>query len=193
MPLFGAHLSIAGGYHLAAEAAASLKCETVQLFTKAPSQWAGKPITDDEAITFRSAVKKAKLKFTTVHDSYLINLAAPEEVAWQKSIRAFVDEIERADKLGAKYLVTHPGAHVGSGEEAGIKRVIDALKIAFEQTINANVIVLLEATAGMGTTLGHRIEQLATMLDGVDNAKRIGVCDMSRRQEIAEQSDDTGR
>ncbi|MFO0938452.1 MAG: deoxyribonuclease IV [Gemmataceae bacterium] len=176
MPLFGAHLSVSGGFHFAAEAAVELHCDTVQIFSKAPSQWHGKPIAEGDAKLFRDAVKKAKLKFPTVHDSYLINLAAPEEAPWKKSIAAFVDEIKRADQLGAQYLVTHPGAHVGGGEEAGVKRVIEALKITFEQTADAEVMVLLETTAGMGTTLGYRFEHIADMLDGVGERKRIGVC-----------------
>ena len=176
MPLFGAHLSISGGYHFAADAAAELNCDTVQIFTKSPSQWSAKPITDDDVKHFRDAVKLAKLKCPTAHDSYLINLAAPDDGLWQKSIDAFSDEIGRADQLGLKYLVTHPGAHVGSGEEAGIKRVIAALNEVLARQLDSKLIVLLETTAGMGTTLGHRFEQIAAMIDGVQEKKRIGIC-----------------
>ena len=125
MPLFGAHMSIAGGLHKAAEAAAALGCATVQLFTKNASQWAGKPLTDDEVRAFRTAVRTARsCKYPTAHDSYLINLASPDDALYRKSIDAFVDEVERAEALGLSYLVTHPGAHVGSGEEAGLARVV---------------------------------------------------------------------
>lgn len=176
MPLFGAHLSVSGGYHNAALAAETLKCDTVQLFTKSPSQWVSKPITDDEALLFRETVKKAKLKFATAHDSYLINIAAPDDTLWQKSINAFSEEIGRADQLGLKYLVTHPGAHVGSGEEAGIKRVIAGLNEVLTKRADSKLVILLETTAGMGTTLGHRFEHLAEMIDGVQEKKRVGVC-----------------
>src|SRR6476646_2119554 len=127
MPLFGAHLSIAGGLYKAAAAAAELKCETVQLFTKNASQWKAKPLAADEVTAFKAAVKKAKVKFPTAHDSYLINLAAPGDDLYRKSIDALVDEVERAEALGLSYLVMHPGAHVGSGEEAGIARVAAGL------------------------------------------------------------------
>lgn len=176
MPQFGAHLSVAGGYYRAAESAAELKCETVQVFTKAPSQWAAKSITVEEAKRFRQAIKDAKLSNPTAHDSYLINLAAPTDELWRKSIDAFCDEIDRADLLGLKYLVTHPGAHVGSGEEAGINRVIEALDEAFDRKPESKLIILLEATAGMGTTLGHRFEHLAAIRAGVPQRKRIGIC-----------------
>lgn len=176
MPLFGAHLSVAGGYSKACVAAVTLNCDTVQIFTKAPSQWAGKPITDEEAETFHKAVKASKLKIPTAHDSYLINLAAPESGPWEKSKNAFADEIDRADKLGLKYLVTHPGAHVGSGEGAGVKRVIDALNDVLARRPDSPLVILLETTAGMGSTLGHRFEHLRDMIGGVTQPKRLGVC-----------------
>lgn len=176
MPLFGAHLSVAGGFYKAAEAAREMKFETLQIFSKAPSQWAAKAITDDDAASFHKAVAAARLKHITVHDSYLINLAAPDDAAWRKSINAFVDEIERADQLRAEFLVTHPGAHMGRGEEAGVARVIDALNLVIEKTPKACVRILLETTAGMGTTLGHRFEHLAAMLRGVVQPDRFGIC-----------------
>src|SRR5438270_8154040 len=117
MPLFGAHLSVAGGLHHAAEDAAKLGCGTIQLFTKNANQWAGKPLAADEIATFKKAVKAAMLKYPTGHDSYLINLAAPADELYRKSIAAFTEELERAEVLGLSYLVSHPGAHTGSGEE----------------------------------------------------------------------------
>jgi deoxyribonuclease-4 len=176
MPLFGAHLSVAGGYYKAAEAAQALGCETVQIFSKAPSQWRGKEITDDEAGRFREAVSAAKLTHVTVHDSYLINLAAPANSLWQKSVAAMTDEIRRADQLGATYLVAHPGAMLDAPEEEAIGRIVIAVKKVFDDTPDAKVMLLLETTAGMGSTLGHRFEQLAAMLDGVRDSRRLGVC-----------------
>jgi deoxyribonuclease-4 len=176
VPTFGAHLSVAGGYYRAVESAGELKCDTVQVFTKSPSQWAAKPITDEEANRFRTAINTANLTTPTAHDSYLINLAAPTDDLWRKSIDAFCEEIDRADLLGLKYLVTHPGAHVGSGEEVGIRRVIVALNEILDRRPKSKLIILLEATAGMGTTLGHRFEHLAAMRAGVPHRKRIGIC-----------------
>ena len=109
MPLFGAHMSIAGGYHLALLAARDHGCETVQLFTKAPNQWAAKPITPDDAKLFRKTLRQTRLRFPIAHDSYLINLASPDEALYRKSIGAFFDEMQRAETLSLRYLVTHPG------------------------------------------------------------------------------------
>lgn len=176
MPCFGAHLSIAGGLHLAVQAAMELECDTVQLFTKNASQWAGKPLNTTEIDLFRKAIRKSKLKYPTAHDSYLINLAAPADDLWHKSIDAFTIEIERAEELGLSYLVTHPGAHTGSGEATGLQRVVAALDETHRRTAGAKVMVLLETTAGQGSTLGYRFEHLAFMLDHAKEPSRLGVC-----------------
>jgi deoxyribonuclease-4 len=180
-------MSAAGGPHKAIERAEALGLDTVQLFTASPqswavtrtnpkSQWAAEPIADDDVRAFRSALRKSKLKHPTAHDSYLINLAAPDEELWQKSVAAFVTELSRAEQLGLSYLVTHPGAHVGSGEAAGLKRVTDGLNEALRQTAGYKVKVLLENTAGMGSSLGHRFEHLAQLLDAATEPERVGVC-----------------
>src|SRR5262249_50623418 len=127
MPLFGAHTSVAGGLHTAVSAATALGCETVQIFTKHPAQWEAKLLSDEEVRAFRQALSDSRLQLPTAHDSYLINLAAPEDELHRKSIDAFTAELERAEALGLSYLVMHPGAHTGSGEEAGLARVIAAL------------------------------------------------------------------
>jgi deoxyribonuclease-4 len=176
MPLFGAHLSVAGGPHNAVSAATALGCQTVQIFTKHPAQWQAKPLADDEVRTFRRALAGAGLRFPTAHDSYLINLAAPDDGLHRKSIDAFTAELERAEALGLSYLVMHPGAHTGSGEEAGLARVVAALDEVHARCGGFTVRVLLETTAGMGTTLGHRFEHLAAILAGVRHPERLGVC-----------------
>src|SRR5262245_47288498 len=173
MPLFGAHLSIAGGLYKSAEAAVELKCQTVQLFTKNANQWATKPLGDDEVRMFRTAVRKARLKYPTAHDSYLINLAAPGDDLFERSVAPFIDELNRAELLGLSYLVTHPGAHVGSGEEAGLARVTEGLDMALRRTAGYKVKVLLENTAGMGSTLGFRFEHLARLLDHSQEPGRL--------------------
>ena len=176
MPLFGAHMSAAGGVTNALLTAARFGCATVQLFTKNNNQWAGKPLADDEVKLFRRTLRETKLKYPTAHDSYLINLASPDEVLWRKSVEAFVDELDRAERLGLAYLVTHPGAHVGSGDEAGLARVVTALDEAHRRTPQHRVQVLLEVTAGQGSSLGHRFEHLAHIIDHVECPKRLGVC-----------------
>jgi deoxyribonuclease-4 len=176
MPRFGAHFSIAGGLQHAAETAQSLRCETFQLFTKNANQWKAAPLTDEAVRTFRDAVTQAKCQFVTAHDSYLINLAAPGDELFDKSVDAFVVELERAEALGLSYLVTHPGAHVGSGDAAGLQRVVQGLNAAAERCAGFQVQVLLETTAGQGTTLGHRFEHLAFLLQNVRHPERYGVC-----------------
>jgi deoxyribonuclease IV len=176
MPLLGAHMSIAGGCHEALRIAAEHRCDTVQLFTKNSNQWLGKPLTDADVALFKKKLKETKLKFPTAHDSYLINLASPDEALYRKSLDAFVDEVERAERLGLSYLVTHPGAHMGAGEEAGIKRVAQAIDETHRRCSGCKVKILLEATAGQGSTLGWRFEHLAGIIAQVSEAKRLGVC-----------------
>ncbi len=176
MPLFGAHMSIAGGYHNAIDAAEEFGCETFQIFTKNASQWKGKVLADEEVELFHDKLAKTNLKYPTAHDSYLINLASPDEALYQKSIAAFIDEIQRADRFGLKYLVTHPGAHVESGEEAGLERIISALNQVCDELESFEVMVLLETTAGQGTTLGHRFEHLAQIRQDLNAPEKFGVC-----------------
>jgi deoxyribonuclease-4 len=176
MPLFGAHMSIAGGCHNALLEARRRGCQTVQLFTKNASQWQGKPLSDADAVLFRRTLRGSGLRCLTAHDSYLINLASPDDALWQRSIDAFVDEVQRADKLGLRYLVTHPGAHLDGGEEFGLARVAAGLDQTFARYPEARVRVLLETTAGQGSCLGHRFEHLARILSLVREPKRLGVC-----------------
>lgn len=176
MPPFGAHFSIAGGLVNAVHEAVRLKCSTFQMFTKSAAQWAAKPLADDEVREFRAAVRDARLVHPTAHDSYLINLAAPGDDLFAKSVAAFVTELERAEQLGLSYLVTHPGSHVGSGEDAGLRRVVAGLNEAMRRTRGLAVRVLIETTAGQGTNLGWRFEHLAHILNAVAEPERFGVC-----------------
>jgi deoxyribonuclease IV len=176
MAIIGAHLSVAGGLHKAVEEAVRLHCETVQIFTKNASQWNAKPLTEEEIQRFREAVKQAKLKFVTAHDAYLINLAAPGDELFDKSVAALTIELERAEALGLSYLVTHPGAHVGSGEEAGLQRVVSGLDEVHRRCTGFKSQILLETTAGQGSTLGHRFEHIAELLKKVKQPERLGVC-----------------
>jgi deoxyribonuclease-4 len=176
MPTLGAHQSIAGGYYLAVERAAEVGCECVQLFTKNNNQWRAKEITADDVSKFRAALKQHKIEHTLSHDSYLINLAAPDEVLWRKSVEAFAVELQRAEQLGIPYVVMHPGAFTTSSEEAGLKRIIESLDEIHQKIGKLKVCTLLENTAGQGSALGRQFEHLATILDGVAEPKRVGVC-----------------
>jgi deoxyribonuclease-4 len=176
MPLFGAHMSIAGGYHRALLAAQSHDCEAVQLFTKNSNQWRAKELTRDDIEAFAETRKQTHLRAFLAHDSYLINLASPDEDLYRRSIAAFTEELQRAERLGLDYLVTHPGAHMGSGEEAGLARVTAALDEVHLRCPKYHVQVLLETTAGQGSCLGHRFEHLARLLERAAEPGRLGVC-----------------
>ncbi|MBX3437392.1 MAG: deoxyribonuclease IV [Planctomycetaceae bacterium] len=176
MPLFGSHLSIAGGYYKAARAAAELGMDTVQVFTKNNNQWRAKPLTDEDVRLFQAAIQEGGLRIPCAHDSYLINIASPDDALWQKSLDALVVEMERAEALGLAGVVMHPGSYVDSSEAAGIQRIIKALDEAIKRTKGFHVEFWLENTAGQGTNLGHRFEHLAEIIGGVSDATRFGVC-----------------
>jgi deoxyribonuclease-4 len=176
MPLLGAHMSIAGGHHHAVQAARAHDCGALQLFTKNSNQWNAKPLLDEDVKLFRQALRGSGIRFPLAHDSYLINLASPDETLYRRSIEAFVVELERAERLGLSYLVTHPGAHMGMGEEAGLAKITVALDEVHRRCAGFKVKVLLETTAGQGSCLGHRFEHLAAIIDQVAEPKRLGVC-----------------
>src|SRR5262245_58711189 len=130
MPLLGAHMSIAGGYHKAVEAAAALQMDCVQIFTKNNNQWRAKPITDDDVRLFREAIERTGIRKPCAHTSYLINMGSPADELWEKSVEAFIGELRRAEALGLEGLVVHPGSYVDSTEQAGLDRIVRALDIA---------------------------------------------------------------
>ncbi|MBI1904411.1 MAG: deoxyribonuclease IV [Planctomycetia bacterium] len=176
MPLLGAHQSIAGGYYRAVEHAQATGCDCVQLFTKNNTQWRAKPISAAEAQQFKTRLAELGVSCPLSHDSYLINLASPDEAMWRKSLAGFVVELQRAEQLGIPYVVMHPGAYTTSGEAAGLKRVIRALDESFRQTRGLGVACLIETTCGQGTCLGWKFEQLARIIDGSKFPERLGVC-----------------
>ena len=145
----------------AVEIARRVGCDCVQIFTKNNNQWRAKELTDDDVSRFRQALADLKITHPIAHDSYLINLASPDKELWKKSIDAFIVELLRADRLGIPYVVTHPGAYTTSSEAAGIKNVSRALNEVHKQTRGIQAKCLLENTAGQGSCLGHRFEQLA--------------------------------
>jgi deoxyribonuclease-4 len=176
MPLLGAHMSIAGGHHNALLAAQAHGCETVQLFTKNTNQWAGKPIGPDDIRLFRRELRKSRLRFPMGHNSYLINLASPNEQLYRQSIEAFIIEMQRAEALGLRYLVMHPGSPIECDSDWGVRRAAAALDEVHRRCAGFRVMVLLETTAGQGSCLGHRFEHLGQILGLVKEPRRLGVC-----------------
>jgi deoxyribonuclease IV len=177
-PRLGAHMSIAGGMPKAVERAVAVEATALQVFVKSSNQWAARPLAADEIATYRSEAKAAGVdRHTLAHASYLINLASPDPVLWEKSVAAFRVEFDRCDALGIPWLVVHPGSHVGSGTEAGLGRVGQALARALPREGSGGATgVLLEITAGQGNTLGSRFEELAEMMRLADRGDRLGVC-----------------
>ncbi len=176
MPPLGAHMSIAGGYYRAVEIARECGCDCVQLFTKNNNQWQGKPLTQDDVDRFRAALESLHIEYPIAHDSYLINLASPQEDLWERSIAAFQIELERAERLGLAYVVAHPGAFTTSTEAEGLARVAAGLDRVHQSLPRVRVKCLLEITAGQGSNLGWQFEHLAHILHRVRHADRLGVC-----------------
>jgi deoxyribonuclease IV len=176
--LLGAHMSIAGGLDKAVGRGVGVGCTALQIFTKNASQWKAKPLAEEDIARFKTALGESPIGTEAVvaHDSYLINLGSPEEAKWQQSVEAFTDELRRCDQLDVPFLVTHPGAHMGSGEDVAIRKVAEGLERAVAGSDRA--MVLLETTAGQGTTLGNRFEHLAKMIELVspETSERVGVC-----------------
>jgi deoxyribonuclease IV len=176
MSILGAHQSISGGYHKAIERGVACGCDCVQLFTKKNNQWRAKPITPTDAEQFQKNLAEKGVSHPLAHDSYLINLASPDPALWRKSLEALLEELRRAELLGIPYVVAHPGCYCDSSEKSGIRRVIRALDNIHRQAPKLRAQCLLETTAGQGTSLGWRFEQLAAVLDGVKHPDRVGVC-----------------
>lgn len=176
MPRFGAHTSVAGGLYRCMEGGQEAGCAVVQLFSKSERQWAGKPITPEDVARFTEARARTGVEPVMIHDSYLINLSSPKDDLWERSITAFRDELDRARTLGVPYLNSHPGSHVGSGVEAGLERMVLALDRLGDEGAYEGVTVLLETTAGQGTNLGSRFEEIGYLLDQSRHGDLFGVC-----------------
>lgn len=175
--LLGAHVSVAGGLENGPVEGRSIGADVIQVFTRNQRQWAAKPVTDEEAVTFRDSLAKQSIGAVMSHASYLLNLCAPDPAARRKSAAAFKAEIERCAKLGVTLVNFHPGAHLGSGEAAAIAAGAEVLREAIEETPDAkHVKLVLENTAGQGSCVGHRFEHLGEFLEKVGYLERIGIC-----------------
>ncbi len=172
----GAHMSIAGGVHLALERGLGIGCDAVQLFIKSSNQWRAKKLTEEEIELFKEKKRAFNPDFILAHTSYLLNLASPDPALLEKSRKSMLEEMQRSELLGIPYLVLHPGSHRGTGEEKGITTISKSLNMLFSETRGCKLMVLLETTAGQGNTIGHTFEQLAEIISLIKDQKRIGVC-----------------
>ena len=175
-PLLGAHMSIQGGLHRAIEAGVEYGCTALQLFTRNNVQWHTRDLTDDDVESFREAWQASGIGPIVAHANYLINLASPDEEIAARSYDGLVTELRNAAALGIPWVILHPGNHMGQGLEAGMRRVAERVNRAMDATGGSTAGLLLETTAGQGTSIGCRFEQLAALLDAIQPPERVGVC-----------------
>lgn len=166
----------AGGLHKSLLAGKQIGCTAVQLFTGSPRQWHHPPLEAEQADEFRRAYIETGCPFLVAHDSYLINLAAPDADILERSRKAFRRELDRAEALSIPWVVTHMGAHMDSGEEIGLATLSESVRMMLEETDGMQTGIALETTAGQGTSLGYRFEQIAQVLESVGEHPRLGVC-----------------
>jgi deoxyribonuclease-4 len=177
--LLGCHLSIGKGFKGALAAAEDLGINAFQIFSHNAASWRMKAISAEDATAFRSLLEASSVEFVVIHTMYLLNLASRDVDLFEKSVGALEEEVSRAGVLGIDHLVTHLGAHTGMGREAGIARIVTAFdRVIHSETFSkySDVVLLLENTAGSGTTMGARFSELGTILRSVSNARRLGVC-----------------
>jgi len=175
-PLLGAHMSIAGGVAESIGRGKSIGCDCIQIFTKSSRQWKSKPYSEEETAAFRRNLRESDIRCVVAHDSYLVNLGAPDDALRKKSIAGFIDELERCEALGVPWLVAHPGSHVGSGEDAGIATIAKSIDEAHKACPGFNVKVALEITAGQGSNLGCSFPQMARIFNAVRENDRLRLC-----------------
>ena len=174
--LLGTHVSSQGGSFAAPPRATEIGATALQLFTKTPNQWKEREIDADEVAAFRAAVDAAGSPVCVSHDSYLINLASPDDAMRARSLESFATELRRCHALGVQYLVSHPGNFMDD-RDAGIARNAAAITTALQQEVG-DTILCLETTAGTGTALGATFEELAAIIDALpaELRSRVGVC-----------------
>jgi deoxyribonuclease-4 len=175
-PLLGAHMSIGGGVHTAIERGRSIDCTAIQIFVKNNMQWFARPFMREEIRAFLDHQQRRQFLSIFAHSNYLINLATTNSQFHANSLRSLSEELIRADQLELPFLVLHPGAHLGAGEETGLKRIAASIDRVFRTIPEAKTRIALETTAGQGSCLGHRFEHIAYIIDNVREPERLCVC-----------------
>lgn len=174
--ILGAHVSTAGGLPNAISNGDDLGCDAIQIFLKNPNQWAGKRPSDSDISQFIERRRESAIQEVLIHDIHLTNLASPKKDVLENSREQFLLQMELAARLEIRYLVTHLGAHLESGEAEGLQVLSDSLNFALGEADGEDVVILLETTAGQGTNLGYCFEHLRQIIDMSDNPERMGVC-----------------
>jgi deoxyribonuclease-4 len=175
-PRFGAHMSVAGGLENAFEAGVDVGCDCLQLFVKNPRQLRAKPLADDAVARFKSAASATTLAPVVAHANYLLNLGSPKQPTREASITGLIDELGRSEALGIPFVVLHPGAHLDASLEEGIAHVAASLNDVHARCAGYHAMILLETTAGQGTSIGHEFEHLRDIFARVREQHRLGVC-----------------
>ena len=174
--MLGAHVSTAGGIHNAISNGTDLGCDSIQIFLKNPNQWAGKSPSESDIDQFIERWRESPIQEILIHDIHLTNLASPKKDVLENSREQFNVQMQIAARLNIRYIVTHLGAHLDSGESEGLQVLSDSLNLALEKATGGDVVILLETTAGQGTNLGYCFEHLRQIIDMSKNPERIGVC-----------------
>jgi len=172
---FGYHVGVSGPPVSAIVNGMDAGCETIQMFPGSPQQWGTTPVSDEDAEEFRAARKTAGIDPVVLHSIYLINMAAPSEPIWKRSIASLASSLEKADRLDAMAVITHIGNHKGEGEEFGLRRIAEAVRRCFDRQ-DGRAMLLLETTAGAGTSIGNTFEQFGMVFDQAGRPERLGFC-----------------
>lgn len=176
MVRIGCHVSIAGGIDKSVERAEELGCDVFQIFSSNPRGWKAKDLDPDVVARFKQKLRSSRIREVFVHMPYLPNPATPKPDLYQRSKDVIVRELDRCGALGIPYLIMHPGSHLGSGRNEGIKRIAGAVNEAFSRADSDNVMLLLENTAGTSNELGGDLRDLASVMKLVDDKERVAVC-----------------
>ncbi len=172
----GAHESIAGGLYRAFERAASVGCESMQMWVKSSRQWMAPPLDEEEIARFKAAEAETGIHPVVAHAAYLINIASPREGLRRRSVSSLIAEATRCEQLGIPCLVLHPGAHTGAGVDEGIRLAAQSLGEVHAATEGFRLQILLETMAGQGTVLGRTFEELARIIEATPEGERLGIC-----------------
>lgn len=174
--LIGAHTSAAGGAHNALYEGEEIGATAIQLFTSNQKQWTGRKISDDDLLLWNEALEKTGISHVMSHDSYLINLGSLNPEILEKSRKAFREELERCHRLNVTYLNFHPGAATSGTPEQCIETIVESLLGMEELILKGKTKIVLETTAGQGTSVGHRFDQIGAILAPLKERFPIGVC-----------------
>lgn len=173
--IYGAHMSIAGGFEKAIMDGQSIGCTAIQIFTKSNRQWSAKPINPKEIELFKQTKVRSTIKVVVAHAGYLINIGSSNSAVEQQSVSSLINELQRCSLLDIPYLVLHPGSCTDVHTHDCMNKVIKNINYVLHETPQ-NTMILLENMAHQGSTIGNTFEQLSYILDGIQEKKRIGIC-----------------